>query len=239
MLRRTPAKVRHLPCAALFFIALPHMIASAQPQSVQAESCPNLRVNVVGSAGTEHSSVCEAARYAITRLHQCMISQRRPITIELRDVVRDPFGTQIFGRLDPRDDVVFLTKTDRLQPLVQETPYRTFPPAEFHRSLVVHEVVHAVMSQNYRRSPDSRAAWEYPAYAIQLESVASEARAAFLAVTSREPAGQLLFNDVILGADPYLFAAFAYHHLASSDGGCAGLHKLLDGQAHFIAVLHY
>jgi hypothetical protein len=104
--------------------------------------------------------------------------------------------------------------------------------------MVVHEVVHAIMNQNYRRQPLSRAAWEYPAYAIQLESLAAETRESFLLTRSKSsPSDGIMLNDIMLGFDPYLFAARAYHHLASSVSRCAKLRDLLNGDPDFIAVI--
>ena len=227
------------PVFALAFAAFPDMRASAQPLSAHAaKQCPDLLVNVAGGSEIERTVVCEAAGYAIASLEQCAIALRRSINIELNDVVRNPFGGQIFGRLDLQHDLVLLTRLKTVQPLVQDTPYRSFAPTEFFRSMVIHEVVHAVMNQNYRRQPLSRAAWEDPAYAIQLESLAAETRESFLLTRSTSASVEdLPFNDIILGFDPYLFAARAYHHLASPRSRCATLQELLNGDPEFIVVI--
>jgi hypothetical protein len=232
-------KMRRFLLAALIFLNLPELIAVAQPQSVHAaRACPNLLVNVAGSSETERNVVCVAADYAIASLEACAILPRQPINIELSDAVRSPFGGQIFGRLDLQTDLVLLTRFEAVPPLVRETPYGSFAPAEFYRSMVVHEVVHAIMSQNYRRQPSTRAAWEYPAYAIQLESLAAETRESFLLTWSTSsPTDSVPLNDIILGFDPYLFAASAYHHLASSLSRCAKLRDLLGGDPDFIAII--
>jgi hypothetical protein len=232
-------KMQRFMLAALILLNLPELIAAAQPQSVHAaRACPDLLVNVAGSSETERNVVCVAADYAIASLEACAILQRQPINIELSDVVRSPFGSQIFGRLDLQNDLVLLTRFEAVRPLVRETPYRSFALAEFYRSMVVHEIVHAIMNQNYRRRPSSRAAWEYPAYAIQLESLAAETRESFLFTRSaNSPADSMPLNDIILGFDPYLFAARAYNHLASSQSRCAKLRDLLGGDPDFIDII--
>ena len=224
---------------SLVLAALPDMRAMAQPLSVRSpRQCADLLVNVAGGSDVERAAVCEAAGYAIARLEQCAIVQRRPINIELSDVVRNPFGSRIFGRLDPQSDVVLLTSLASLETLARDTPYQSFALTEFHRSLAVHEVVHAVMNHNYRRQPTSRAAWEYPAYAIQLESLAAGTRESFLVAKATKAAWDgSLFNDIILAFDPYYFAAMAYHHLSSSHSRCASLHEVLTGDPNFIAAL--
>jgi hypothetical protein len=220
-------------------VALLEMRATAQPLSVHTpKQCTDLLVHVAGGSDVEQAAVCDAAGYAIARLEQCAIAQRRPINIELRDVVRDPFGSRIFGRLDLQHDVVFLTSFASLEALARDTPYQSFALAEFHRSLAVHEVVHAVMNHNYRRQPTTRAAWEYPAYAIQLESLPAETRESFLlAKAAKTPWDGSLLNDIILAFDPYYFAAMAYQHLSSSRNRCASLHEVLTGGPNFIAAI--
>lgn len=220
-------------------VALLGMRATAQPLSVHSpRPCLNLLVNVAGGSDIEQAAVCEAAGYAVARLEQCAIDQHRLINIELHDVVRDPFGRRIFGRLDPRHDIVLLTRIASVEALVRETPFRSFTLTEFHRSLAVHEVVHAVMNHNFRRQPTSRAAWEYPAYAIQLESLPVEALQSFLLAKATKAVWDgSLFNDIVLAFDPDYFAAMAYYHLSSSRSQCATLHEVLRGDSNFIAVL--
>jgi hypothetical protein len=239
MLITLSTRVQLLLIASLALAALPDMRATAQPLSVHApRQCADLLVNVAGGSDVEQAAVCEAAGYAIARLEQCAIAQRRPINIELRDVVRDPFGGRIFGRLDLQRDLVLLTSLASLDALVRDTPYQTLALTEFHRSLAIHEVVHAVMNHNYRRQPTSRAAWEYPAYAIQLESLSAATHESFLVAKAAKAVWDgSLFNDIILGFDPYYFAAMAYHHLSSSGNRCASLHEVLTGGHNFIAAI--
>jgi hypothetical protein len=200
--------------------------------------CPLGLVRVAAASVDEHEVICLGAGEALVRLGRCGILQRRPIEIEVSDVVRNPFGMPIFGRLDLSSEVVFVAKFVKLDSLIGDLPYRKLSKTEFYRSLVVHEVVHALMHQNYRRQPMSRAAYEYPAYAIQLESIISRQGDGIL------PAGgvagsesRVLFNDVILGFDPFYFATRAYEHFSSSVDGCATLQRLLAGEVEFIVTL--
>lgn len=210
--------------------------AAAGPHAVDA--CPNARVTVAGAAPAERDAVCAAAVRAIYRLARCGVAQIRPVRVEIAEIVRSPLGTPIFGRFDLGHDIVFLTGFAKMDALVEDTPYMTLSRDDFHASLVVHEVVHAVMHQNYRRQPASRAAYEYPAYAIQLDSIAEESRARFLLAKAANAADAgLLFNDIVLGLDPFFFAARAYQHFASSFRSCGYLHDLLNGEVDFIVTL--
>jgi hypothetical protein len=45
-----------------------------------------------------------------------------------------------------------------------------------------------------------------------------------------------VFNDSILLADPYVFAAHAYRHFKASANGCTRLTALLEGEVEFISL---
>lgn len=208
------------------------------PQVAWTSTCPAAPVKVAAASPEERELVCQAAAEAIRLLARCQISPQRLMHVEISDVVRNPFGSPIFGRFDAGQEIAFVTRYAQIASLTEQTPYSEISPADFYKSLVVHELVHGVMHQNYRRSPMSRAAWEYPAYAIQLASLPPNAREKFLhMINSRSSKGDLLFNDIILAFDPYFFAARAYEHFTGGSGGCSQVRALLEGEVQFIATL--
>jgi hypothetical protein len=152
------------------------------------------------------------------------------------DEVRHPrHGGLIFGFFDTAREVVLVAKDDRIPDLVRDTPYGVLQPLEFYKSVIVHEVVHGVMHQNLRRRPTSNASYEYPAYAIQLESLPSDERQKLLRATSSESeANEFIFSDIILSFDPFFFATQAYRHFKAAPNSCAHLIALLDGEVPFI-----
>jgi hypothetical protein len=151
--------------------------------------------------------------------------------------VRRPLGGVVFGVFDPKQGKVLITRYAKVASLAGGTPFSGLPLPDFYRSLIVHEVIHGVMHQNYKRPPTSHAAYEYAAYALQIESLPPEVRKAFLeTVDIGTDASEFAFNDAILAFDPFVFAARAYEHFRTSANGCARLHALLAGDAAFIWV---
>ena len=129
-----------------------------------------------------------------------------------------------------------VTRLSTSPALVKATPYALLPHADFYRSLIVHEVVHAVMHQNLIRPMTTHAAHEYPAYALKIESLPAELRDRFLQSFDQQAVKSTsLFSDPVLMFDPYFFAARAYHHFKASADGCALLTALLAGDVDFIA----
>lgn len=102
--------------------------------------------------------------------------------------------------------------------------------------MVVHETVHAIMEQNQTAQPSSRAAQEYPAYAIQWATMAPASRQAFLRQFDLADTRVTdIFADAILMFDPYYFGARAYTHFEAMGQSCSVLNALLADRASFIA----
>ena len=213
----------------------PTSAAFAAPAPAVQERCTEASIDVaVGSSGGRRL-VCSAASRAIDRLGRCNITLKRPFRIQVLDEVRHPHhGGVIFGFYDIAREIVSVTSYDNIPDLVTGTPYSELQPLEFYKSLVFHEVVHVVMHQNQTHEPKARASYEYPAYALQIESLPPKERYAFLlAATGRRDPKEYNFSDLILMFDPFFFAARAYRHFKASPNRCAYLHLLLKGKAPF------
>jgi hypothetical protein len=200
------------------------------------ERCPEASVDVTGDSPEERRLACSAASEAIRLLGRCGISLRRPLHVQIMTEVRHPFSGAIFGLFDTKQERVLVTQEANIQSLVKDTPYAQLPQRDFYRSLIVHEVIHGVMHQNLKRPAGSHAAYEYPAYALQIESLSPDVRDRFLQSFDQTAiASKSLFNDTVLFFDPYFFAASAYHHFKASPSGCSHLTALLEGEVSFIA----
>jgi hypothetical protein len=219
-------------------------VAAAQPdQSLVvakltdlSERCSGTLVDVTASSPDERRLACSAGNYAIQLLNRCGISLRRPLHVQIMSEVRRPFGGAIFGLFDPKQERVLVTQEANIPSLVKGTPYAKLPQRDFYKSLIVHEFIHGVMHQNLKRPAASYAAYEYPAYALQIESLAPHVRDTFLQSFDQTTIeGIFIFNDPVLFFDPYYFAARAYHHFKASANGCAHLTALLEGEVAFIA----
>jgi hypothetical protein len=144
----------------------------------------------------------------------------------------------MFGMFDIWRQTVLVTQEANVPDLVKGTPYADLPQRDFYLSLIVHEVVHAVFHQNLKREAWTQAAYEYPAYALQIAALPPPVREQFLkSIPHRAEAKALVFNDTILAFDPFYFAAQAYEHFSTAADGCSHLRALLEGEVHFIPTL--
>jgi len=198
--------------------------------------CPGVPVDVTAASPEERRLACSAASDAIRLLGRCGISLLRPLHVQIMSEVRHPVGGAIFGLFDTKRERVLVTHEANIPSLAKDTPYAKLPQRDFYRSLIVHEVVHGIMHQNLKRPATTHAAYEYPAYALQIESLSPHVREAFLnSFDQTTIASKSLFNDTVLFFDPFFFAASAYHHFKVSADGCANLTALLHGDVAFIA----
>lgn len=214
----------------------------AKPANLAVEQrCPGMEVDVTAASDNERRRVCSAAATAVQLLGRCGIALRRPLNVQIMNEVRHPFDSDraMFGLLDTKQERVLVTQEANVASLVKDTPYAKLPLRDFYASLIVHEVVHGVMHQNLKRPAASHAAYEYPAYALQIESLAPPVRDAFLQSFDQTAfkTGTTLFSDVVLFFNPYFFAARAYQHFKASANGCTHLMALLEGEVAFIPTL--
>ena len=200
------------------------------------ERCPGFPVDVTAGTADERRLACSAAGDALKLLGRCSITLVRPLHVQIMSEVRHPFSGAIFGLFDVNQERVLVTKESNISALVEDTPYARLPQRDFYRSLIVHEVVHGVMHQNLKRKAATHAAYEYPAYALQIESLPPHVREMFLhSFDGNALKSNTLFNDAVLFFDPFFFAARAYHHFKSAPEACAHLTGLLAGEVAFIA----
>jgi hypothetical protein len=205
------------------------------PPPVHKQQCPDTLVVVTASSADEWRAACSAARQAVDLVGRCSIFLRRSLRVHLLPHVRHPFGGPILGFFDAKRETVFVTQPASVPALINGTPYAELPPAAFYSSVIVHEVVHGILHQNLARPATSHAAYEYPAYALQIESLPQDVRERFLSTFEpQESERPPLFSDSILFFDPYFFAARAYEHFNGSEEGCDNLHGLMQGEVDFI-----
>lgn len=202
--------------------------------SVQ-ERCTEAPIDVTAASANERHLACDAANNALQLLARCNIFPRRALRIEMSGEVRRPFGGAVVGLFDPIKGKIFITQYENVASLVSGTAFSELPQRDFFKSLIVHEVVHAVMHQNYKRQPGSHAAYEYPAYALQIESLPSSVRDKFMqTINIGADKHKIVFSDSVLSFDPFFFAARAYEHFRGSANGCAHLLALIEGEVAFI-----
>lgn len=205
--------------------------------AVVADRCPESSIDVIAASPEKRHLACSAATDAIRLLGRCGIVPQGTLLVHIVNEVRHPFSGVILGMFDPKQGKALVTEELNIPSLVRGTPHAQLPQRDFYKSLIVHEVIHAVMHQNLKRPASSYSAYEYPAYALQIESLTQQIRDTFLqSIDQPSSEAGYLFNDAVLFSNPYYFAARAYRHFKASANGCTNLVALLEGEVSFIAA---
>lgn len=200
-------------------------------------NCVDLSISVTSSVAGDLRIVCSAAREAINRLGRCGIYAHRPLHVQIAALVQHPNKGVVFGLLNTNLDRILIVREENVPSLTQGTPFSVLPNREFYRSLIIHEIVHGIMQQNFTRKPTTRSAIEYSAYALQIGFLTPRSRDSFLSHFKNTEIRNLQLNDIILALDPYAFAALAFRHFERASEKCQVLKALLAGRAKFIFSL--
>ncbi len=196
--------------------------------------CPDTPVTFTGATFGEIQLICAATRHAIGLLDKCRVPVLEPLRVHIDPEIRHPEKGEAFGMFDTDSKTVVIASTSRFASLTEGTPYNAIPQPQFYRSVVVHEVVHAILHQHYQSMPRSQAAHEYPAYALQLASLSAEVRTRLLSEIHVDAYEDIVFSDFLLAMNPYGFGVLAYKHYTRTGDGCGFIHQLLNNEATFV-----
>jgi hypothetical protein len=208
---------------------------STAPISASGERCPGTRAVLDSVPALEVARVCEAAGAAESELARCQLSPTNPYTIRFATDIRGDYGSCIFGQFRPNPDVALILAPSATEKLVASIPddepmsvLRSLPLDDLHRSLIVHEVTHAIVHQNLK-VPPCHAIHEYVAAVVQLGTLPVPSRDAYLArFVGRDAFTNEMFNDLLQAMDPARFAAAAYRHFHQPGNGCNFVRRLLN-----------
>lgn len=225
--------MRHMMPTVLF--AMTVVGAATGWSAARADgNCPGTQAALDSVPPSEVARVCEAARWTEATLAQCGISPSRHYSVRLADEVRSNYGYCIFGQFRSNPDVASIVGQTAAAALLDSIPddepmsvLKALPTDELFRSLIVHEISHAILHQNLK-APASHAVHEYVAGVSQLGALSAKSRAVYLARFSKEDSyTEEMFNDLVVAMDPARYAAAAYRHFHRPENGCTFMRRLL------------
>ncbi len=224
-----------LPCF------LPFLVFGNDSLSPAGEQCSSrwLIIDVsTETAGFAAKRLCKPASWAIDQMDHCGFAIREKLTVEVVEDLRHPFGIPVVGKSDSAEFRVQVASPSQCRQLAGEEI--GLAEVEFHAlyaSIVVHEVIHAVLWQQRdhpKNESVSEIAGEYVAYAFQLLSLPEADRVKLLAGYPGAPPSDLgPFNSMALMLNPLRFATNAYRHLMSVDDRYEFLRKIISGEVEF------
>lgn len=220
-------RVRLRLIAALILLG-PQVAAFSQAAQ---KICPELSLRVVYEAPEDADIVCTAGKEATAFMERHGFAIGLPIAVRVvRDLPSKPHLPEL-GQFDAKTMEVRVLAWEYCVKIVGDRPPFGVPfNIDLHRSVVVHEIAHAIAQHNFQVEKPSIEAQEYIAYTVQLATMAVPLRDRILhryAVPGFLADSEI--TSLYLALDPASFGVKAYRHFLGTNGGAPFFRRLLTG----------
>jgi hypothetical protein len=220
--------------AALLAALLLFLQTASAPNAGHA-SCKRLPITLSGGSKDEIEIACSAGEKAADTLEQCGIAVGGPLHVQFVDHPVSHCGVPAYGTFDASSARVEIASFAVCRALVPgDSAFARLDPTAADHSIIVHEMTHAMVSSLTRAPKLTRAAHEYLASVVQIQSMEPEDRKRFLGETRREVVNDIRhFNEIFYYLRPDEFAALAFEHFGQPENGCAFIQRVLRREVEF------
>ncbi|MDJ0639408.1 MAG: hypothetical protein QNJ20_11280 [Paracoccaceae bacterium] len=196
---------------------------AVQTNAVSHTVCSRHPVSIDGGTEDLRLRACEVVAHVSEVAASCDLRLKKTLYVHISpDRALLPPGCS--GTYDCLSSLVILLAPEKL-----EDPAAISRAAMFE-AVLMHETVHAMVSDELDGRVISRLAEEYVAYALQLESMSQSDRQKILNSQGAAPKiTQELLNFDLLRAAPDLFGSAAWLHFKQPQNGCRFVADLLSG----------
>ena len=223
-----------MPRYLLFPVALTlAALAVAATAEADAVPCPADGISVDAATPDLQDRLCEIAEDAVSSLASCHLQQQRAIHVEVVEEVAHPIATCL-AAFDCDHDRVRIVVRESYADLVEPgDPYALFPPDVLVRTLMFHEITHALIEQNAAGREVPAVDHEYIAAAMELEHMDPAWRQTLLDHARLDAPAEGRINIWIYRLEPRRFAANAWLHFRLPENGCGLVARLVAGETSF------
>lgn len=191
--------------------------------------CSNINVRVYSVDRSDVDTACEAAREAISFLTANGLDATGAVEVYLVKKLPDMANLSAYGCYDNSRQRVYMLVFSEC---IKHDPWAD-PPMDraLYRSMLVHEVAHAVAAANFTATKASMLAHEYVAYVTMFATMAPSKREYFLKRFSGhgfDSVDQMSVAFFLL--DPFRFGTEAYRHFLKLDNQKSFLEDVLSGR---------
>jgi len=216
------------------FLGLVIFVATfTSPADAAERRCAGTNATVYADSVYDTYLACAGAADAVAFLSQQGLTVDTVMRIDVLDSVylheNDTPSYRILGQFDAKQDVIMVTSIKGQLQMAAEKPIFGVPYQEaLFRSVVAHEVAHAIAEDNFHVTEPTRLAHEYIAYIVQLATMVPGLRQQVLdhhPVPAFE--SELEINPMVYGLNPDVFAVKAFRHFRSPGVGTTFVQALL------------
>lgn len=195
--------------------------------------CLDRQIVIVSSKDLNIGNICGTAKDAISFLEHNGLPLKSAIEINVLQKLPADAGADSLGCYDSKREKIYILTIELCSAKFKGSIlFGSGSRDESYRSLIVHEVAHAIVLQNFAMNRPSWVAQEYVAYVTQIATLSPRHREYFLArVGARGFENESQMNPTILMTSPDFFAASAYRHFMTLGRGAAFLQRFLAGDA--------
>ncbi len=194
--------------------------------------CHNSKAMVDLSQPEDWETACAGAIDAISFLEANGFRLAGPIHIHPMGEITEGVLADAFGYFDSRTAQVHVQSFSASQRAVQGVGIFGLPmDRDLYRSIVIHEVAHAIASHNFTMERPPGMAQEYIAYATQLATMPPSLRDRILANFPGEGfRTSMEISPAIHMLSPENFAVRVYRHFVRAENGAAFFRRLFTGE---------
>ncbi|MBF9059635.1 hypothetical protein HKCCSP123_10625 [Rhodobacterales bacterium HKCCSP123] len=209
------------------------VLALAGPAAAQVTDCAEGQVAIGGAPPALAEDLCRISHEAITTMTACSLGQTRPIRVDVVDEVPHPFATCLAAFDCDYDRVRIVIRDDYAGLVEAADPYAQLPPEVLVRTLLTHELAHALVFQTAAGREIALTDHEYIAAAMELEQMHPEWRALVLDAAGFTAPAEGRINIWIYRMSPRRFSANAWLHFKAPGNGCALVGDIIAGRRSF------
>ena len=218
----------------LFFCLAVLAAMFATPAAAAERRCIGTNTTVNADSAHDAHLACAGAADAVGFLAQQGFTVDTVMQIDIRDIVflhaQEKPSFRVLGQFDADLNLILVTSTAGQRQMAAEKPIFGVPYDEaLFRSVVAHEVAHAIAEDNFQMTEPSRLAHEYIAYIVQIATM--PARLRYQVFDHHQvPAfdSEVEINPMVYGLNPDVFAVKSYLHFRRPGVGVTFLQTLLN-----------
>lgn len=192
--------------------------------------CPRADISVIGATEEDAHDVCVAAYQVFSLFRQLGLHNTTSLVVSTVASMPDEMGSPILGCFLPESRSIRLLAFEAAKN--RGTWFGRPIDRALYRSLVAHEIAHALAWCNTSNGPLSVRAREYVAYAVMFQTMDSDLRDAILADTPGPGfESEREISDTYFYLAPSRFGVDAYRHYIRPESGLRFLREILRGSA--------
>ncbi|MDH3739151.1 MAG: hypothetical protein OER92_08145, partial [Alphaproteobacteria bacterium] len=208
-------------------------IALATPAAAAERRCAGTNATIYAESVYDTYLACAGAADAVAFMSQQGFTVDTVMHIDILDAVYihsdDTPALRVLGQYEVDRERISVTSSEGQREMAVDKPIFGIPyEDDIFRSVVAHEVAHAIAEENFHVVEPTRIAHEYIAYIVQLATMPTRLRQRVL---DRHPvpafATELDISPIVYGMNPDIFAVKAYRHFRNPQVGAMFVQTVL------------